>query len=158
MDELNRRILQALQANARKTNVELAREFNVAPSTILERNRQLEKRGIVCGYRAIIDPKALDLNIQGFISVTLDRHDVDCIRKFERGVQKISNVRACYHITGRFDYLLYVAARDLTHLGRLVKEKIAAIKGIGKVETFLVYSEVKSDRGWPVEESDESLS
>jgi len=158
MDKLNFKILRALQTNARKSNIELARKFNVAPSTMLERIRQLEKRGIVCGYRAIIDPTTLGLNIQGFVSVTLDRHDVDCIRKFEKGVQKILFVRGCYHVTGRFDYLLHVDAHSLSHLRELVKEKIASIKGIGKIETFLVFSEVKSEEGWPIEESDEISS
>jgi Lrp/AsnC family leucine-responsive transcriptional regulator len=151
MDRLNRKIIQALQANGRKTNSDLAREFGVAPSTMLERIRQLEERGVVLGYRAIIDPQALGFNIQGFVSVTLDRHNVNDIRLFEKGIQKIPNVRACYHVTGRFDYLVHVATRDLEHLGQIIKEKIASINGIGKVETFLVLSEVKGDGGWPIE-------
>ncbi|MEW6375462.1 MAG: Lrp/AsnC family transcriptional regulator [Thermodesulfobacteriota bacterium] len=155
MDELNRKIIQALQVNGRKTNSDLAREFGVAPSTMLERIRQLEERGVVLGYRAIINPQALGFNIQGFVSVTLDRHNVNYIRSFEKGIQKIPNVRACYHVTGRFDYLVHVAARDLEHLGEIIKEKIASISGIGKVETFLVLSEVKGDGGLPIEYDNE---
>lgn len=151
MDELNRKVIRALQTNGRKTNSELAREFGVAPSTMLERIRQLEERGVLRGYRAIVDPQALGLTIQGFVSVILDRHNVDNIRIFEDEIQKIPNVRACYHITGRFDYFVHVAARDLEHLGEIIKEKIASVNGIGKVETFLVLSEVKSDGGWPIE-------
>jgi Lrp/AsnC family leucine-responsive transcriptional regulator len=151
MDDLDRRIVAALQANGRKSNAELARELGVAASTMLERLRRLEERHIIDGYRATVDPVALGLTVQGFICVTLDRHDVGYIQQFEQEIVGIPAVRACYHTTGRFDYMLHVAARDLTHLGELVKEQIAGITGIGKAETFLVLSEVKPDSGWPVE-------
>jgi len=59
-------------------------------------------------------------------------------------------VRACCHLAGRFDYLLHVAAKDVNHLGELMKIKIASITGIGKVETFVVFSENKADPGWPI--------
>ena len=61
-------------------------------------------------------------------------------------------MRACYHLTGTFDYLLYVVAQNQQQLGELVKQWIASIPGIGKVETFLMLSEVKPDEGWPIEE------
>jgi len=153
MDDLDRKILAALQNNGRVSNAELAREFGVAPSTMLERIRRLEENGVICGYRALIDPEAVGLNVQGFVSVTLYRHETDYIHSFEEGIKKIPEVRACYHVTGRFDYLLHVPARNLDHLGELIKEKISSISGIGKVETFLVFSEVKRDHGWPIEQS-----
>jgi Lrp/AsnC family leucine-responsive transcriptional regulator len=141
-----------LQKNGRITNVDLARQLGIAPSTMLDRLRRLEENGLVSGYRAMIDPQAMGLTLQGFVAVILTRHDKDFIRNFEAGIQHISNVRACYHITGRFDYLLHVAARDLAHWGELVKERIAAIDGIAKLESFLVLSEIKEDQGWPVED------
>jgi len=152
MDELDQKILKALQASGRKKNADLARELGVAPSTMLERVRRLEDSGIVKGYRATIDPKMLGLNIQAFISVSLYRHDAENIRKFEEGVRRIHYVRACYHLTGRFDYLLHVAARDLTQLGALIKNEIASLPSFGKSETFLAFSEIKPDRGWPIED------
>ena len=157
MDNLDRKILLALQQHGRETNIKLARQLGVAPSTMLERVRRLEENGFVQGYRAIIDSKALGLNLQGFVAVILTRHDREFIRDFEDGVQQITNVRACYHITGRFDYLLHVAARDLVHWGELVKEQIASINGIAKLESFLVLSEIKEDKGWPVEEGEPEI-
>jgi len=157
MDDLDCKILLALQKNGRVSNAELAREFSVAPSTMLERIRHLEERGILRGYRAIIDPEAFGLTVQGFVSVVLDRNDREYIRKFEEGVQKIPHLKACYHITGRFDYLLHVVVRDLNHLGKLVKERISSITGIGKVETFLVFSEMKSDEGWVIDSDIDTL-
>jgi len=150
MDKLDLKILQELQANGRKKNVELASELGVAPSTVLERVRRLEENGLIKGYRAMLDPKKLGLGIQAFVAVSLDRHQVESIKNFEEGIQQISHVRVCYHSAGRFDYLLHVVARDLEQLGELIKDWIASIPGTGKVETFLVYSEVKQDHGWPI--------
>ncbi len=150
MDTLDRNILAALQENGRQSNAEMARRLGVAPSTMLERIRRLEETGQIKGYRAIVSPEALGLGVQAFISISLDHHDKEHIRRFEDGVQQIEGVRACYHLTGRLDYLLLLAARDLEHLGELVKDQIASIKGIGKVETSLVMSEVKTDQGWPI--------
>ena len=152
MDDLDRRILAALQRDGRTKNADLARSFSVAPSTMLERVRRLEREGLLTGYRAVVDPAALGLMVQGFVSITLDRHQQDEIQRLEEEIQAAPYVRACYHVTGRFDYILHVAAQDLDHLGRLVKERIASIPGVGKVETFLVFSEIKVDQGWPVNE------
>jgi Lrp/AsnC family leucine-responsive transcriptional regulator len=150
MDNLDLRILEILQNNGRKKNAELARELGIPPSTMLERIRRLEESGVLRGYRASLDPNLLGLGIQAFISVILSRHESDIIRKFEEGIRQIPNVRACYNLTGRFDYLLHVATRDLDQLGKLIKTRITALPGFGKSESFLVLSEVKPDKGVPV--------
>jgi Lrp/AsnC family transcriptional regulator, leucine-responsive regulatory protein len=152
MDDLDQKILAALQANARTKNAELARELDVAPSTVLERIRRLEERGVIQGYRGVIDPAKLGLAIQAFAAISLDRHEVDRIQKFEQEIQQIPHVRVCHHLAGRFDYLLHVAAQDLEQLGELIKNQIASIPGIGRVETLPIYSKVKSDQGWPIRE------
>ncbi|MGD2186656.1 MAG: Lrp/AsnC family transcriptional regulator [Desulfobacterales bacterium] len=152
MDLLDLKILKALQTSGRKKNAELARELRVAPSTMMERIRRLEESGVLQGYRASIDPKKMGLNVQAFISVTLSRHEKEVIRQFEDSIRKTPHIRACYHLTGRFDYLLHVFIANLDQLGKLVKENIAALPGFGKSETFLVFSEIKSDNGLPVPE------
>jgi Lrp/AsnC family leucine-responsive transcriptional regulator len=153
MDDLDKKILVALQTSARMKNVDLARELGIAPSTVMDRIRRLEDSGLIQGYRGIINPEMLGLTIQAFISVSLVRHEVDLIHEFEERIRQISHVRACYHLTGTFDYLLYVVAQNQQQLGELVKQWIASIPGIGKVETFLMLSEVKPDEGWPIEEN-----
>lgn len=142
-----------LQGNARAKNIDMARELGVAQSTVLERVRRLEEQGLIRGYRAIIDPEKLGLTIQAFVSVTMQRHEAETIREFEEGVRKLHGVRACYHLTGRFDYLLHVAVKDLEDLGKLVKTEIAALDGYGKSETFVIFSEIKPDEGVPIGDS-----
>jgi len=151
LDNIDRHTLKALQKDGRKKNYELAKETGLAPSTMLDRVKKLEDKGIIKGYRAVMDPEKLGLKAQGFACISLDRHQVKDIEILENAIKNIPNVRACYHITGRFDYLLHVAAPELGGLGNLIKEKLATIPGMGKIETFIVYAEVKPDQGWPID-------
>lgn len=151
MDNIDRHTLKALQKDGRKKNYELAKETGLAPSTMLDRVKKLEDKGIIKGYRAVMNPEKLGLKAQGFACISLDRHRVKDIEILENEIKNIPNVRACYHITGRFDYLLHVVALELGDLGDLIKEKLATIPGMGKIETFIVYAEVKPDQGWPID-------
>lgn len=151
MDNIDRHTLKALQKDGRKKNYELAKETGLAPSTMLDRVKKLEDKGIIKGYRAVMNPEKLGLKAQGFACISLDRHRVRDIEILENEIKDIPNVRACYHVTGRFDYLLHVVALELGDLGDLIKEKLATIPGMGKIETFIVYAEVKPDQGWPID-------
>ncbi len=158
MDALDRRILIELQRDGSLTNARLAELVGLSQSAMSERVRRLEGEGHISGYRALVNPTSLGLGLQAFLAVELVHHATDCIEGFERGVVALADVRACYHVAGRFDYLLHVALRDLEHLGLLIKDDIAAIPGVDKVETMLVYSEVKPDSGWPVPGGDSASS
>lgn len=151
MDRIDKQTLKTLQQDGRTKNNELARAAGLAPSTMLDRVKKLEDKGILKGYRAVVDPGKLGLNAQGFACISLDRHQVKDIQVLENEIKNITNVRACCHIAGRFDYLLHVVARDLSELGLLIKEKLATIPGMGKIETFIVYDEVKPDQGCPID-------
>jgi Lrp/AsnC family leucine-responsive transcriptional regulator len=155
VDDLDRSILIRLQQDGNLTNAKLAQELGLSQSAMSERVRRLEQEGHIAGYRALINPASLGLGLQAFVATELIGHQTEWIESFERGVVMLNDVRACYHVTGRFDYLLHVAVKDLEHLGRLVKHDIAAIPGVDKVETMLVFSEVKRDTGWPVPADDQ---
>ena len=148
MDSIDKNIVTTLQKQGRMTNVELARLNDLAPSSMLERVRRLEEKGIIRGYRAVLEPKLLGYRVQALVMVTLDRHQERGIEMFETGVLDVPEVRACYHVTGRYDYILNVAARDIEHLGDLVKHRLGAIGGVEKLETFLALSTVKEDEGY----------
>ncbi len=149
MDTIDRKILTILQSRARIKKSELAREVNIPPTTLQERIRRLEENGVIKGYRAIIDPEKIGLTVQAFVSVTLDRHEPSDIRSFEKSMQTIPNIKACYHLSGRFDYLLHLFARDLQELGDLVKMRIASLPDFGRCETSLVFSEIESSPPLP---------
>lgn len=154
MDALDRRILVELQRDGSLTNARLAELIGLSQSAMSERVRRLESEGHLEGYRAVVNPESLGIGLQAFVAAELVRHESACIADFEAGVHSLPAVRSCYHVAGRFDYLLHVAVRDLEHLGTLIKSDIASIPGVDRVETMLVYSEVKPDRGWPVFDDD----
>ena len=151
MDPVDLSILAALQANARTSNADLARANDLAPSTTLERMRRLEERGVIRGYRAALDAGALGFGVRAVVMINLDRHQVGSIEDFEGRIRAVPQVTACHHVTGRYDYLVHVVARDIDHLRELVTRHLAAIRGVDKQETFLVLSTPKPDEGLPLE-------
>jgi Lrp/AsnC family leucine-responsive transcriptional regulator len=151
MDPIDRDIVAALQSNGRISNVELARLVDLAPSTTLERVRRLEERGVIRGYRALLDPQALGFGLQAMVMVNLGRHQAVPIEDFEAQIRAVPEVQSCYHLTGQYDYLLHVVARDIDHLRELVTQNLAAIRGVEKQETFLVLTTLKEDRGYSLD-------
>ncbi|MBL0713585.1 MAG: Lrp/AsnC ligand binding domain-containing protein [Desulfosarcina sp.] len=92
----------------------------------------------------------IGLAVQAFVAVTLDHHESRDIRTFEKNIKTIPNIKACYHLSGRFDYLLHLVARDLQELGDLVKTGITSLPDFGRCETHLVFSKIESSSGWPL--------
>ena len=151
MDAIDRQIIAALQQNGRTTNAELARLSNLAASSTLERVRRLEERGVIRGYRALLEPQALGLHVQALVLINLDRHQAGPIGEFEDRIRAVPGVKACYHITGRYDYMLHLIARDIDHLRELVTHTIGSVRGVEKQETFLVLSMPREDVGCPLD-------
>jgi len=151
MDPIDRKLIAALQTDGRISNADLARRIDLAPSTTLERVRRLEERGVIRGYRAQLDPRALGFQMQAMVLIVLDRHQVGPIDEFEARIRAVPEVKACHHLTGRYDYMVHVVVRDIDHLRDLVTHTLAATRGVEKQETFLVLSTVKEDSGYALE-------
>jgi Lrp/AsnC family transcriptional regulator, leucine-responsive regulatory protein len=151
MDDVDRKLLRALQTNGRISNADLARLVDLAPSSTLDRVRKLEERGVIRGYRGMLDPPALGFQVQAMVLISLDRHQAGPIDEFEARVRAVPEVVTCLHVTGRYDYMLHVVVRDIDHLRDLLTHCLGAIRGVEKQETFLVLSTVKEDQGFPLE-------
>jgi Lrp/AsnC family leucine-responsive transcriptional regulator len=149
VDALDRQVLLALQADGRMSNLALARSLGLSPSAMLGRVRRLERSGVIRGYRAVIDPAALDITVRAFVVARLREHSQESIKAFEEGIQDVPGVRACYHVTGQFDMVVELAVRDLDHLGQLIRVDIARIPGVMNLETMLILAESVADEGWP---------
>jgi Lrp/AsnC family leucine-responsive transcriptional regulator len=149
MDRIDRQILKVFQDNARIKKSEMARELDLPATTLQERIRRLEKKGIIKKYQVVVDPEMIGFSVQAFVAVTLDKHESSDIRNFEKSIKTIPNIKACYHSSGRFDYLLHLVARDLNQLGVLVKTGITSLPDFGRCETHLVFSEIETSNQWP---------
>ena len=150
MDALDREVLVALQRDGRMSNLALARKLGLSPSAMLGRVRRLERSGAIRGYRAVIDPAALGVTVRALVVARLHEHSEASIQAFEESLKGVPGVRACYHVTGRFDMVVELALRDLDHLGQLIRVDIARIPGVMNLETMLIMAEPIAEEGWPV--------
>ncbi|PKL95807.1 MAG: AsnC family transcriptional regulator [Gammaproteobacteria bacterium HGW-Gammaproteobacteria-8] len=143
MDRMDYRILRELQLDGRLSNQELAERVRLTPSPCLRRVRMLEERGVIRGYTAIVDPKALGYPITVFVRITLARHDTATVSEFERWVRDIDEIMDCFLMTGQRDYLMRVVATSLEGYERFIRDVVHQIPGIGSIDTSFAYGTVK---------------
>lgn len=130
LDETDRRILRALQAEARLTNNELAERVGLSASPCWSRVRRMEEAGYIQGYVALLDQTKLGFPDTAIIEVTLDRHDEDVLEKFGRALTDLPEVLEAYLTTGDYDYLIKVAVNGTTGYERFLREKLYRLPGI----------------------------
>ena len=149
MDQKDIQIVQALQANARLTNQDLAERVSLSPSPCLRRMRNLKDTGIIKGYTATVDRKAFGFALTVFIHIKLSHHTEDIITNFERHIRASERVLDCFLMTGRWDYMLRVVALDLEDYERFVRSKLQPIPSIGSIESNIIYGTIKSQSVLP---------
>jgi Lrp/AsnC family leucine-responsive transcriptional regulator len=150
LDDIDRRILAVLQANARTTNVELAAAVGLSPSPCLRRVRDLEARGVLRAYAALVDPAAVGLGVSVFVQVTLERQVEEGLGRFERAVLERPEVMECYLMTGDADYLLRVVVADLPAFERFLLEHLTRIPGVASIKSSFALKQVKYTTALPL--------
>jgi Lrp/AsnC family transcriptional regulator, leucine-responsive regulatory protein len=152
IDATDLQILTILQSNARTPNAEIARQVGMAASAILERIRKLEQRGIIQGYEARIDPRALGLGMLAYVAVRTDERVGDeCAG--ER-LARIPEVQEVHHVAGEDCYLLKVRVRDAKALGRLLQDRIKAVEPVRSTRTTVVLDTLRETSLLPLEEEE----
>jgi Lrp/AsnC family leucine-responsive transcriptional regulator len=151
IDEIDSKILNLLQANARIPQVEIAREVGLAPSAILERIRKLEARGIVQGYAALLDPRALGQGMLAFVAVKSTAPPGD--DSVSKALANVPEVLEVHHVAGEDCYLVKLRARDAAHVGELLRTRIGAISGVTSTRTTIVLETVKETPRLPIMET-----
>ena len=148
LDTTDRAILELLQANARISNADIARQLDMAPSAILDRIRKLEQRGIVQGYTARINPAAVGLGLTAFILVrTEERVGTGTIGQ---ALARIPEVLEVHHVAGEDCYLAKVRVRDTVGLSRLLRERFGRLRGVRNTRSTIVLSTVKESQALPL--------
>jgi Lrp/AsnC family leucine-responsive transcriptional regulator len=143
IDQFDDKILRILQRNARATSFELAEAIGLSPSSCQRRQRELEQRGIVRGYRAEIDPSVLGQAFTVFAAVQLQRHERSEVQAFQKAVVLLPEVLEVHHIAGAFDYLLRIAVADLASYETFHADRLTALPGLANVTSFVVMSKLK---------------
>jgi DNA-binding Lrp family transcriptional regulator len=156
MDAKDRKILDALQKNARISNVELARIAGLSPSPCLARVRALEESGVIDRYVALLDPKRLGLTVSVLVQVTLERQVEAALERFEEAVRARPEVMECYLMTGDADYLLRVVVADVPAFERFILDFLSRVPGVGNIKSSFALKQVKDQTALPLHQNDDS--
>jgi DNA-binding Lrp family transcriptional regulator len=144
MDATDRAILRQLQKEGRLSNIELADRVGLSASPCLRRVRRLEDSGVIAGYRAVIDPAAVDLGFQVLVHVTMEVRDrAATMEAIEARVGELDEVIECRRMFGDPDYLLWVAAADLAAYEELYMAKLVGLPGVARTVSQLTMKTVK---------------
>ncbi len=149
-DRTDLAILALLQREGRLTNAELAERVNLSPSACLRRVQRLEADGVIGGYAARVEPKAVGLGLQAFVRVQLSSHGAVAVQTFVERVQGWDDVVACHALTGDMDYLLHVIVEDLEHFSRFLLDHLLNDSGVADVNSSFVLRTVKQERALPL--------
>lgn len=151
LDNLDFKILAVLQRDARITNLKLAEEIGLSASPCLERVKRLEKAGIIANYHARVDPSRVVPHIYAYVEITLKQHEREDFRRFEKYAAQNRCIQECSLISGNFDYMVKIVARDIQHFHLIMDEMMNAQIGLAKHFTYIVIKPVKSTGVLPLD-------
>ena len=149
LDDIDKRLLAALQKNAHLTAQELGEKLHLSPSQAGRRRQRLETEGYIQGYTARLNPERLGLTVQGFVQVHLGTHGPEHSASFERLLATRPEIVSAWTMTGDADYLLRVYCADLPSLNRLIHDVLLPHGAVAKVHSQIVMDQLKRDGPLP---------
>ncbi len=151
LDKIDKKILKGLQDNGRVTNVNLAKSVGISAPPCLRRVRALEEAGLIKGYHAKLDKSALGYTVTVFASVKLASQAEDDLRRFEKLVSEMPEVRECHMLAGEVDFMLKIVAKDWDTYQEVIHRKITGAPNVTSVKSSLAIRATKDEPGIPVE-------
>jgi Lrp/AsnC family leucine-responsive transcriptional regulator len=149
LDEFDKRLLGALQQDARRTGEQLAALVGLSPAACLRRAQRLREAGIIEREIAVIAPKAVGRRLMMVLAVTLEGEQPERFDEFERGVRRAPEVMECYHVTGPTDFVLVIATADMEEYQDFTKRLLFG-KHIKRFEAMVVIERVKFETTQPI--------
>jgi Lrp/AsnC family leucine-responsive transcriptional regulator len=151
LDAIDRRILAELQRDAKITNVDLAKRVHLSPSPCLARVRALEEAGYIMRHVTLLDPRKLQLGVNVFIHVSLEKQVDQALGHFENTIRRFPQVMECYLMTGDADYLLRIVVADVDALQTFIVGQLTRIPGIASIRSSFALKQVKYETALPIE-------
>src|SRR3984957_14106285 len=148
LDDVDFQLLDALQADADRTNVELARLVGLSPAATLHRVRRLKESGVIRIISAQLDPDACGFPLQVYVTATLSRHDVRSSHASDELIRSAPQIIPADTVAGETDYLLTVVARDVAELQQVLTS--LALRGGSRLVTYLRLGQVKPPSRLPL--------
>ena len=149
-DEIDRRILEVIQEEARISNADLAGRVGLSPSPCWRRMRALEDAKVIRRYVTLVDAEAIGLPINVFAMVTLEKQVERALERFEHAVAERPEVMECYLMTGEFDYLLRVVVPSLGAYERFLMDHLTRIEGIASIKSSFALKQVRYKTALPL--------
>lgn len=140
LDRVDRRILDHLADHGRESLADLAEAVSISASSAQRRLRRLESEKVVRGYRAVLDPDAVDRGLVVHLTATLVDHTANTVGRFERHIVDLAGLVSCHHVTGDVDYLLRVDVADVEALDVLLRRTLARVPGVARFTTMVATS------------------
>jgi len=146
MDRFDERILRELKSDGRLSNVLLAERIGLSPSATLRRVQDLEKSGVISGYRAILNPEKCGVEFVAYVTIGLSNHSKASQIEFEEAISAAKEVIECHNITGSREYLLRVETKNLTAFKKFHAEVFGNITQVNAIDTLVVMDSPKDER------------
>jgi Lrp/AsnC family transcriptional regulator, leucine-responsive regulatory protein len=150
LDSFDRKILQALVENARASNVEIAEKVGLSEAPCSRRIRRLESEQVILGYHAQLDPDAIGIGFVAFVTLVLDYFTATTAERFYQEIRAIPEIMSCYIVSGGYDALLHVAAKDSQAYSEIVFDRLRRIPGVKDVRSSFVMRTIKEARALPL--------
>ena len=148
----DRRILRVVQAEGRITNAALSEKVGLAPSPCLRRLKALEDDGVVEGYRAVVNRKALGFEVEAFVFMKLEQSEPGWRTKLVERIRSYEEVIACHALTGEVDLIIHAVAEDIESFGEFTMNRLLTLPGVADVRSSFVLQTVKPASPLPVRE------
>jgi Transcriptional regulators len=143
LDAKDRRILGLVQRDGKMSQALIAKTVGLSTAAVNERLKKLEQAGVIRRFTALVDPKAVGMQVTAFIEVFLEHPRYE--DPFLKRILDLDEVQECHHITGEFSVLLKVRLQDMESLQRLVISQLNGLQGVRQTRTVMVLSTVKEE-------------
>ena len=149
----DRRILRVLQSNGRMPNSALAEKVGLAASPCLRRLKALEEDGVIEGYRAVVNRKALGFEVEAFVFIKLEQSELNWRTRLVDRLKGYEEVIACHALAGEVDLIVHAVAEDIESFGEFTMNRLLTLPGVADVRSSFVLSTVKPHEPLPVRDA-----
>ncbi|WP_298396171.1 Lrp/AsnC family transcriptional regulator [Flavobacterium sp.] len=144
MDATDKKLLQLLQNDTKKTTKELSLKLNLSVTAVYERIKKLERDGIIDKYVALLDRNKINKGFVVFCHLKLLQHTKEFINQFEKEVVQLNEVLECFHVSGDYDYILKICVKDMEEYREFMVTKLTTLQHIGSTHSTFMIGEVKN--------------
>lgn len=146
MDHIDENILRTLERDGRLTNLQLADHIGLSPSATSRRVADLERSGVIAGYRAVIDRTKVGIGFVAYVTVGLSKHTKEAQEAFERAISRAPQVKECHNVTGVFEYILRVETTDLGAYKVFHTDVLGVLPQVNSITSYIVMGSPKDMR------------